>query len=159
MIDPFEYEQTRTDVSIRESKVERDTLDTSVLDRALGKLNNFSRRGEHEEFVERQAPFTKTFQEDFGRVAPLNTAKSDFQSEALATKGSMNAEYNLTEQRNIVSRDNASVLIHKYLDKDVDYVPPVLESVAPLDRVKIDEPVLQPGISFIDSRKNMAVRF
>ena len=159
MIDPFEYEQTRTDAPIRENKVERDSLDTSTLDRALGRLNNFSSKPQHESFVEEQAPFTAAFQEEFGRVQPLNMAKSDYQSEVLGTKGVMHADYDVSETRNVVSRDNASMLIHKYLDKDVGYTPPVLETVEPVDRLRIDEPVLQPGISFIDSRKNMAVHF
>jgi len=159
MIDPFEYEQTRTDAPIRESKVERDSLDTTILDRALGRLNNFSSKPQHESFVEEQAPFTAAFQEEFGRVQPLNMAKSDYQSEVLGTKGAMHSDYDVSESRNVVSRDNASMLIHKYLDKDVGYTPPVLETVEPVDRLRIDEPVLQPGISFIDSRKNMAVHF
>jgi hypothetical protein len=159
MIDPFEYEQTRTDAPIRENKVERDSLDTSTLDRALGRLNNFSAKSQHDVFVGEQAPFTKVFQEDFGRVQPLNMAKSDYQSEVLGTKGTMHADYDVSESHNVVSRDNASVLIHKYLDKEVGYTPPVLETVEPVARLRIDAPILQPGISFIDSRKNMAVTF
>lgn len=159
MIDPFEYEQTRSEVNIRESKVERDSLDTTVLDRALGKLNNFSSRQPHEAFVEEQRPFTQAFQEEFGRVKPLNSAKADYQSEVLGAKGAMNSEYEVSGTQNVMSRENASSLIHKYLDRQVTYVPPTLETVDPIDKIRIDEPALQPGISFIDSRKYLASRF
>lgn len=159
MIDPFEYEQTRSKVSIRESKVERDDLDSTVLDRALGKLNNFSTKPQHDAFVEAQRPFTAAFQEEFGRVKMGNMAKSDYQTEVLDTKGAMHSEYDVSVLKQVESRDNASTLIHKYLDSEVQYTPPTLDTVDAIDSVRIDEPVLQPGISFIDSRKNMAVRF
>lgn len=159
MLEPFEYEKTRSDVSIRESKVQDGSLDTSLLDSQLENLNNFSKISENEKFLRDQAPFTKSFQEEFGRVTNDNVHKSHFQSEAIAQLGSITSEYDINEFRNLKSRDNASVLISNYLDKEVGFVPGMLSTVNPVEKIKIDDPIMSPGISFIDSRKNMATHF
>ena len=56
-------------------------------------------------------------------------------------------------------KESASVLIHRYLDGEVQYVPEMKDTVKPVTNIKVTDPVLQPGISFVDSRKNMAVHF
>jgi len=159
MIEPFEYERTRPKVSISENKVEDSRLETSLLDSQLENLNNFNPKGENQKFVEEQAPFSKAFQERVGRVLNENHNKSHYQSEAIAQLGSMNSEYDVSEFRNLKSRDNASVLMSRYLDSDVDFVPKMLSTVHSVDNLSPDEPVLSPGITFIDSRKNMATKF
>jgi hypothetical protein len=157
MIEPFEYEKTRHEVSIRENKIENDKLDTSLHDRALGKLNHFDSVPENERFLAGQAPFTKAYQEDVGRVKERNNNKSEYQDEVWGTKGSLNSGYDVTMGQK--KKESASVLIHRYLDGEVQYVPEMKDTVKPVTNIKVTDPVLQPGISFVDSRKNMAVHF
>lgn len=157
MIEPFEYEKTRIETSIPTGKLKSDSLDTSRYDRPLGKLNHFDKTPEAEHFLRREAPFTKHFQEEFGRVESKENNKADYQSEVWGAEGSMNAQYDVTDVAS--KRENASVLIHRYLDEFVSYVPEMKDTVNPIDRIRIGEPVLQPGISMVDSRKNMATSF
>ena len=149
MIEPFEYEKTRIETSIKPGRVKNDYLDKSRLDHPLGKLNHFDKVPEDEHFLRNQ--------EEFGRVSVVENNKSDFQSEVWAAEGSMNAEYAVTNTTAV--KENASVLIHRYLDSDSHFVPEMKNTVNPIELLRIDEPALQPGISFVDSRKNMAVHF
>jgi len=157
MIEPFEYEKTRVETSIPAGRVKNDSLDTSAHDKPLGKLNHFDKTPEDEHFLRDQRPFTKHFQEEFGRVDEKENNKADFQTEVWGAEGSMNDQYDVTQAS--ARRENASVLISRYLDSAVTYVPEMKNTVKPIDMLGIKEPVLQPGISFVDSRKNMAVHF
>lgn len=158
MIEPFEYEKTRSKPTIKEG-VTDGGLDTSMLDRPLKKLNHFDPTPEFEHYRAAQAPFSKAFQERVGRVDSRDTNKADFQSEAIGQLGSLNSEYNVTGYNDLESRANASVLISRYLDKSVGFVPDLMETVESVENIKVDAPALQPGITFIDSRKNMAAQF
>ena len=157
MIEPFEYEKTRHEVNINENKVKNDRLDTSLHDSALGKLNHFDSVPESEHFLRKQTPFTKAYQEDVGRVMDKNSNKAEYQDEVWGTKGSMNSGYDVT--LGTKKKESASVLIHRYLDGEVQFVPEMLDTVKPISNIKVTDPVLQPGISFVDSRKNMAGHF
>jgi len=159
MIEPFEYEKTVSQVNMREGAVKNDLLDVSTLDKPLHKLNNFKRKAEHASFLEVQKPFTESFQKEVGRVKEGNKNKAFFQDESIATRGSMVSGYDTREMKGVVDRENASVLISRYLDSEVGYVPPVMETVDSIANLRASEPVLVPGISFIDSRKNMATQF
>lgn len=158
MIEPFEYEQTKTQVNLRESVVKNDHLDETMLDRPLRKLNHFKKKAEHESFLDLQRPFTTAFEKSVGRVKDSDNAKSHFQDEFLASKGSMVTDYETKESEGVLNRENASVLIGRYLDSQVQYVPPIMDTVNSVENIKASDPVLQPGITFIDSRKNMATR-
>lgn len=156
MIEPFEYEQKHIKPVISEN-VTDGALDTSVLDRPIKKLNNFSKVPDFEEYLAKVAPFTKAHQEEGGRVKGSDNNKADFQSEAITQLGSMVSGYDTVEA--VEDERNASQRIHAYLDTEVDFTPNFMETTHPIDNVGVDEPVLQPGISFIDSRKNKATRF
>jgi hypothetical protein len=158
MIEPFEYEKTRSEPRIREN-VTDGGLDTSLLDRPLKKLNHFDPTPEFERYLAEQEPFSKAHRERVGRVEPRENKKGDFQSEAIGQLGSMNSGYDVTPFGDLESRPNASVLIGNYLDRTVSFVPEMVNTVESVQNIKVDDPVLQPGISFIDSRKNMATRF
>ena len=158
MIEPFEYEKTRCEARIREN-VTDGGLDTSLLDRPLKKLNHFDSVPEFEHYRERNAPFTKAHQERVGRVSSTEEHKADQQSEAIGQLGSMNSGYDVSPSVDVMNRPNASSLIHSYLDRDVSFVPQMVNTMEPIENMAVDEPALQPGISFIDSRKNMATRF
>lgn len=156
MIEPFEYENTKSQVNLRDSTVKNDRLDASALDAPLRKLNHFKQKAEHQSFQETQHPFTQSFQKEVGRVRDGDRHKSHFQDEAIASRGSLVSGYDVLHQNNVMERENASVLISKYLDGQVQYVPPMMEVVKSVENIKSSDPVLQPGITFIDSRKNMA---
>jgi hypothetical protein len=158
MIEPFEYEKTRSEPKIREN-VTDGGLDTSLLDRPLKRLNHFDPTPEFEQYLAEQEPFSKAHRERVGRVDPRDNKKADFQSEAIGQLGSMNSEYAVTTFDDLEKRANASVLISNYLDKSVGFVPDMMNTVESVENIKVDAPVLQPGISFIDSRKNMSTRF
>lgn len=157
MIEPFEYEKTRAEPKIRESKVENDRLDSSAYDHALGKLNHFDKTPQDEHFLRMQRPFTEHFQDEFGRVKGKENNKADFQSEVWGAEGTMNSGYEVTQGD--MKSENASSIIHKYLDSSVSFVPDMMETVQSIDNLPAHEPALQPGISFVDSRKYMATRF
>lgn len=158
MIEPFEYEQTKSQVAIRDSTVKNDRLDESALDTPLRKLNHFKKKSEHQSFLDLQRPFSNAFEKSVGRVQDSDNAKSHFQDEFLASKGSMVTDYDTRESKEVMDRENASVLIAHYLDKQVQYVPPIMDTTKSVENIKASDPVLQPGITFIDSRKNMATR-
>jgi len=159
MIEPFEYEKTRTQTSIGESSVKNDRLDTTVLDKQLNNLNNFKSKSEYQSFLEAQRPYTEKHQKSMGRVSDMNKHKAFYQDEAIATRGSMVSDYETRGEGDVLNRENASVLIGRYLDNEVRYVPPQMMTVDSIDNIRISEPALQPGITFIDSRKNMATTF
>ena len=158
MIEPFEYENTKTQVKMRDSTVKNDRLDESSLDTQLRKLNHFKQKAEHQSFLDTQKPFSKAFQDRVGRVSESDSHKAFFQDESLASKGSMVKDYETKESKEAMSRENASVLISRYLDSEVSYVPSMLNTVESVENIKVSDPVLQPGITFIDSRKNMATK-
>jgi len=158
MIEPFEYEKTRTKTHVRES-VTDGGLATSLLDRPLKKLNHWDPTPDFEHYLEKEEPFSKAFQQRVGRVEPRENKKADFQSEAIAQLGSINSGYEVSSYSDLESRANASVLIGQYLDRTVGFVPEIMNTVESVENIKADDPVLNPGISFIDSRKNMATRF
>jgi hypothetical protein len=56
-------------------------------------------------------------------------------------------------------RASASQLLGQYLDRSVNFLPQMLDPEESITNLRVHEPVLQPGISFIDSRKNVATRF
>lgn len=157
MIEPFEYEKTKSQVEMRDSTVKSDSLETSPLDSQLRILNNFKAKDEHQTFLEGQRPFTDSFQKEVGRVKEGNSHKSFYQDEAIAARGSMVSDYDVVGS-SVSGRETASVLISKYLDSQVSYVPPQMVTVNGIDNLRTTEPVLQPGITFIDSRRNMAAR-
>lgn len=158
MIDPFEYEKTRSKTSSL-NKVTDGGLDTSALDAPLKKLNHFDPNPEFVHYLKKTKPFTEAFQKKVGRVDNSNHNKADFQSEAIGQLGSMSSKYEVKQSVDVMDRSNASVLIGKYLDNAVGFVPRMDETVDSIDNLPVDEPVLQPGITFIDSRKNMATKF
>jgi hypothetical protein len=158
MIDPFEYEKNKTQVNIRDSAVKDDRLDVSVLDRPLQKLNHFESESEHSKFLRKEKPFTNVFEKEVGRVPDRDTHKSAYQGEGIGQKGSMVSEYDTVETMDVGDRENASVLIHKYLDKEVNYVLPMLNTIDSVENIRVTAPIMTPGITFIDSRKNMATR-
>jgi hypothetical protein len=157
MIDPFEYEQTRTVARVNKN-VTDGKLDDSLVDRPLQKLNNFDKVSEFEHYLVEKKPFTDAYEKRVGRVGGRDNHKSDFQSEAIGQLGSMSSGYEVTPSVDVMVRPNASSLIGSYLDKSVGFVPNMMDTVHPIDNLNVDEPVLQPGITFIDSRKNMATR-
>ena len=158
MIEPFEYEKTKTQVNLRDSTVKNDTLDESSLDTQLRKLNHFKKKGEFDSFLETEKPFTSNFKDRIGRVKEGDRNKSFYQDENVAARGSMVTDYETREMSNVIDRESASVLISRYLDSEVGYVPPRMETVDAVENIKASDPVLTPGITFIDSRKNMATR-
>lgn len=157
MIEPFEYEKTRSEASLREN-VTDGGLDTSVLDRPLKRLNNFDSTPDIVHYREKSAPFTKAHQERVGRVSGREEHKSDQQSESLGQLGSLSSGYEVAPGPEVMNRPNASSLIHSYLDRDVSFVPQMTNTMEPIENMSVQEPALQPGITFIDSRKNMATR-
>jgi len=159
MIEPFEYEKTNSKVKVHESTVKNDDLDESLLDRQLENLNHFQGRSEDAMFLEKEKPFTNAFQDQFGRVTKVNENKSHWQSEAIAARGSIASEYSVASFRNGGERQSASVLIGSYLDREVNHLNPMMETVMPVENIRLQDPVLQPGITFIDSRKNKATTF
>jgi len=158
MIEPFEYEKTKTQVKMRDSTVKNDRLDVSALDKPLRKLNHFKEQTEHQTFLDTQKPFSKAFQDSVGRVKEVDSHKSFFQDESLASKGGMVKDYETRESKEAMSRENASVLLSRYLDYEVSYVPSMLNTIDSVENIKVSDPVLQPGMTFIDSRKNMATK-
>ncbi len=160
MIEPFELEKNRTDATLGVGEVTDGNLDTSILDRPLKRLNNFDPTDPFERYLREQEPYTRAHQDRVGRVPGRNDHKSDFQGEEqIGERGTLVSEYDMVEGGGGGRRENASVLIHNYLDSEVGYVPSMMETIHPITNLKVDEPVLEPGITFIDSRKNMATRF
>ena len=158
MIDPFEYDKTRATTKPLNT-VTDGGLDTSALDAPLKKLNHFDKVPDFDRFVVGQKPFTDAHQKRLGRVSNLNHSKSDYQSEAIGQLGSKTSEYEVKGDSTITDRANASVLLSRYLDGAVGFVPKVVDTVESIENLPVSEPVLQPGITFIDSRKNMATTF
>jgi len=156
MIEPFEYEKKHMKPSVTEG-VTDGGLDTSLLDRPIQKLNNFSRVSDFDHYLSESSPYTKAHQERVGRVHEEENNKSDFQSEAIAQLGSLVSGYDTVKED--MGDGNASEKLHKYLDREVGFIPTFRETIQPIENVKVDEPVLQPGISFVDSRKNVATGF
>ena len=157
MIEPFEYEQKHLKPSVTQG-VTDGGLDTSLLDAPIKKLNNFSKVSDFDRYLDSVQPYTKAHQERVGRVSARDNNKSDFQSEAITQLGSLVSGY-ATESGDVDGGGNASSRIHTYLDREVGFTPSFMETIHPIDNVKVDDPVLQPGISFVDSRKNLATRF
>lgn len=156
MIEPFEYEKKHLKPRVT-SGLTDGGLDTSLLDRPLQKLNHFSKEDDFTSYLEASVPFTKAHQERVGRVHASDNNKSDFQSEAIAQLGSLVSGYDTVGEE--VRDMNASQRLHNYLDREVGFIPTFHETIEAIDNVKVDEPVLQPGITFVDSRKNVATRF
>lgn len=158
MIEPFEYEKTRSKGTVREN-VTDGKLDSSLLDRPLKALNHFDATPEFEHYAAGNAPFTKAHQERVGRVDANENHKAEQQSEAIAQLGSLVAGYDVAGADRVMNRPSASSLIATYLDRQVSFVPQFHETEESIDTIRVSEPVLQPGISFIDSRKNKATSF
>lgn len=156
MIEPFEYEKKHIKPKVTEG-VTDGGLDTSLLDRPIQKLNNFSGVPDYERYLSETSPYTQAHQERVGRVRAEENNKSDFQSEAIAQLGSLVSGYETVGED--MGESNASQRLHSYLDREVGFIPEFRETIKPIENVKVDEPVLQPGISFVDSRKNVATRF
>ena len=156
MIEPFEYEKKHMKPTVTEG-VTDGGLDTSLLDRPIQKLNNFSGVSDFDRYLDMTSPYTKVHQNQVGRVNAEENNKSDFQSEAIAQLGSLVSGYETVGEE--VGDANASQRLHKYLDKEVVFTPAFKETIDAIDNVKVDDPVLQPGISFVDARKNLATKF
>ena len=156
MIEPFEYEKKHIKPVVA-NKVTDGGLDTSLLDTPIKKLNNFSGVSDFDRYLDETRPYTQAHQERVGRVGDRDNHKSDFQSEALAQLGSLVSGYDTVGEES--GSQNASMRIHSYLDKEVGFTPSFMETIHPIENVKVDDPVLQPGISFVDSRKNVATKF
>lgn len=158
MIEPFEYEKTRSKRDVREN-VTDGKLDSSLLDRPLKRLNHFDGVSEFDRYAAASAPFTKAHQERVGRVGENESHKADQQSEAIGQLGSLDAGYDMTGAELGKERSNASQLLSQYLDRTVNFLPQMRDPEESITNLRVHEPVLQPGISFIDSRKNVATRF
>ena len=158
MIEPFEYEKKHMKPVVSEN-ITDGGLDTSLLDAPMKKLNNWSKVPDFESYIADTQPYTRAHQEHVGRVMDGDNNKSDYQSEAISQLGSLVSGYDTKGGAVAESGGNASNRIHTYLDKEVGFIPRFMETIDSINNVKIDDPVLQPGISFIDSRKNVATRF
>ena len=155
MIEPFEFERTIHEVKTKGVSVKSSELYTSHQDTNLRKLKNFEKKHPAETFLEQHEPFTQAFRENVGKVPQRDDAKALYQEEALAQKGSLVDEYEVSTNGSALDREGASVILSRYLDARVDYVLPIHDVAGHISNMKADRPALYPGITSVDSRKNM----
>lgn len=155
MIDPFEFEKTIHEVKTKGVSVKSSQLYSSHQDTNLRKLENFEKKHPAVTFAEEHKPFSMAFHDKVGRVPQRDDVKALYQEEALAQKGSLVDEYDVATNGSALDREAASVILSRYLDDRVDYVLPIQDVAGNVRNMKADRPALYPGITSVDSRKNM----